>query len=162
MSGVRPLKSGSDRRDTAAPSRSDATPQTRAARAAAARAGSAGRSTAPSRSGTRDVRKSDFKALQRGRIRVDATVDLHGLTAEAARPRLQRFLDDALVEGLRCVRIVHGKGLRSGAAGPVLKTLVQATLSSTDGIGAYTDASPADGGSGATVVLLLESRRRPR
>jgi DNA-nicking Smr family endonuclease len=93
-------------------------------------------------------------------VPIDADLDLHGLTAEAARRRLQRFLDDALAEGLRCIRIVHGKGMRSGPAGPVLKTLVHATLRCSDRIGAYADAPPAAGGSGATLVLLQPVRGR--
>ena len=104
------------------------------------------------------LRKSELKAFQRGRIRVDAALDLHGLTVEAARRRLQQFLDEALSEGLRCVRIVHGKGLRSGPAGPVLKSLVHALLRSVEGVAASNEAPPADGGSGATIVLLRSGR----
>jgi len=107
------------------------------------------------------LRKSELRALQRGRVRVEAALDLHGLTVEAARRRLQQFLDEALSECLGCVRIVHGKGLRSGPAGPVLKSLVHAVLRSVDGVAAFNDAPPGDGGSGATIVLLRSGRPRP-
>jgi DNA-nicking Smr family endonuclease len=106
------------------------------------------------------LRKAELRALQRGRIRVEAALDLHGLTVEAARRRLQQFLDDALAAGLRCVRIVHGKGLRSGPAGPVLKSLVHTVLRAADGVAAFNDAPPADGGSGATIALLRSGRPR--
>jgi DNA-nicking Smr family endonuclease len=107
------------------------------------------------------LRKSELRALQRGRVRVEAALDLHGLTVEAARRRLQQFLDEALSEGLRCVRVVHGKGLRSGPAGPVLKSLVHAVLRSVEDVAAFNDAPPGDGGSGATIVLLRSGRPRP-
>jgi DNA-nicking Smr family endonuclease len=107
------------------------------------------------------LRKSELRALLRGRVRVEAALDLHGLTVEAARRRLQQFLDEALSEGLRCVRIVHGKGLRSGPAGPVLKSLVHAVLRSVEDVAAFNNAPPRDGGSGATIVLLRSGRPRP-
>ena len=56
------------------------------------------------------------------------TLDLHGRTGEAARRLLQEFVRDAHVRGLRRVRIVPGKGLRSGPAGPVLPLVVHRTL----------------------------------
>lgn len=163
MSGVRRLKSAGDRRDTAAAaSKVDRRLRPQVTKARTKGAGGANPTTS-----LREQRasrcKPDLKALQRGRIRVDANLDLHGFTAEAARRRLHQFLDEALAERLSCVRIVHGKGLRSGPAGPVLKTLVHATLRSLDGVGGYTDAPAADGGSGATLVLLHPVRaQRPR
>jgi DNA-nicking Smr family endonuclease len=153
---VKRLDSKGDRRDAAATAAQiDRAPGSGFAQAPRARAEPR---TAPRNRGAADIRKSGLKSLQRGRVRVDASLDLHGLTAEAARRRLQQVLDEARAERLRCVRIVHGKGLRSGPAGPVLKTLVHATLRSYDGIGAFTDAPPAGGGSGATIVLLSVSR----
>ncbi len=115
----------------------------------------------PATRGSPALRKAELRALQRGRVRVDAALDLHGRTVEAARRRLLPFLDDALTEGLHCVRIVHGKGLRSGPAGPVLKSLVHALLRSVEGVAAFNDAPPADGGSGATIVLLRGRGSRP-
>src|SRR5690606_31507073 len=59
--------------------------------------------------------------LRRGYYAVDAEVDLHGLTGAQAKAALREFLTDALRRRMTCVRIVHGKGKRSGPRGPVLK-----------------------------------------
>jgi DNA-nicking Smr family endonuclease len=122
------------------------------------------RGPVPGKAGHGATRASaaDLDALRRGRVSVDATLDLHGLTAEAARGRLREFIDDASAEGLCCVRIVHGKGLRSGPGGPVLKTLVERELHANQGVAAFVPARPADGGSGATVALLSLARARRR
>jgi DNA-nicking Smr family endonuclease len=56
--------------------------------------------------------------------------------------------------GLRCVRVVHGKGLRSGPGGPVLKPIVHRWLRKVENVAAFAAARPADGGSGAVYVLL--------
>ena len=55
-----------------------------------------------------------FRRLRRGQYRVDAELDLHGLKVEQARAELRAFIAAALAEGLRVVRVIHGKGLRSG------------------------------------------------
>jgi DNA-nicking Smr family endonuclease len=99
--------------------------------------------------------------LQRGRVRSKPRSDLHGLTVEAARRRLQQFLDEALSERLRCVRIVHGKGLRSGPAGPVLKSLVHAVLRSVDGVAAFNDAPPGTAGRAPRSCCCEAGRPRP-
>jgi len=52
---------------------------------------------------------------------VEDELDLHGLNQAAARDELAEFIASSRHAGLRCVRVVHGKGYRSGARGPVLK-----------------------------------------
>jgi DNA-nicking Smr family endonuclease len=64
------------------------------------------------------------------------------------------FLNQCIRRGLRCVRIVHGKGLRSKNREPVLKRKVAGWLMRRDEILAYCQARQADGGGGAVVVLL--------
>ena len=56
--------------------------------------------------------------------------------------------------GVRCVRIVHGKGLRSKNRQPVLKSKVAHWLMQRDEILAFCQARPTEGGGGAVVVLL--------
>ena len=64
------------------------------------------------------------------------------------------FLNDALKHGLRCVRVVHGKGLRSRNAEPVLKRKIGNWLAQRDEVLAFVQARVEDGGSGAVMVLL--------
>ncbi len=98
-----------------------------------------------------------FSDLRRGRYAVQDELDLHGLTAEPARAALRRFLASAVSRQLRCVRIIHGKGLRSGTRGPVLKQCVDRWLPQWDEVLAFASAPARDGGTGAVYVLL---RRR--
>jgi DNA-nicking Smr family endonuclease len=100
------------------------------------------------------VQPSVVRRLRRGEYRVEREIDLHGLTVAEAKQALRRFLIDALSREVRCVRIVHGKGLRSGHRGPVLKAAVSAVLHRTGAVLAFVSARPADGGTGAVYVLL--------
>ena len=103
------------------------------------------------------VPETILRRLRRGHYRIEAAVDLHGMTLLEARSYLRDFLKDALARRLRCVRIVHGKGLRSGQRGPVLKNAVNSLLRRADLVLAFTSAAINDGGTGATLVLLRGS-----
>jgi DNA-nicking Smr family endonuclease len=100
------------------------------------------------------VPETILRRLRRGLYRVDYEIDLHGLTAPEAGTRLTALLREARQRGLRCIRIIHGKGLRSGTRGPVLKNAVNAQLRRTDAVLAFASARPRAGGTGATLVLL--------
>ncbi|HEY6927153.1 MAG TPA: Smr/MutS family protein [Steroidobacteraceae bacterium] len=100
------------------------------------------------------LQMSVLKKLRRGHYRVQAEIDLHGLTAVEAKQVLRDFLAGALERRLRCVRIVHGKGLRSGHRGPVLKGVVSSVLRRVGPVVAYVSARQVDGGTGAVYVLL--------
>lgn len=95
-----------------------------------------------------------LKDLRRGNYSIQNELDLHGLTADQARTMLREFMTDVLLEGHRCVRIVHGKGLRSGPGGPVLKVKLNKWLPQWDQVLAFTTAPARDGGTGAVYVLL--------
>jgi DNA-nicking Smr family endonuclease len=95
-----------------------------------------------------------LKDLRRGKYSIQNELDLHGLTANQARSMLREFMTDVLLEGHRCVRIVHGKGLRSGPGGPVLKVKLNKWLPQWDQVLAFTTAPARDGGTGAVYVLL--------
>ncbi len=95
-----------------------------------------------------------LRKLKRGHWSIQASLDLHGLTATAARTELARFLAFARHGGARCVRIVHGKGTRSANGIALLRNKVRHSLSQREEVLAFCDASPGDGGSGAVVVLL--------
>ena len=95
-----------------------------------------------------------LRRLRRGEYRVEREIDLHGLTAAEAKHALREFLIEALESRVRCVRVVHGKGLRSGHRGPVLKATVSSVLRRTGAVLAYVSARSVDGGTGAVYVLL--------
>ncbi len=92
--------------------------------------------------------------LRRGHWVVQAAIDLHGLISDEARLYVASFLSDCKKRGLRCVRIVHGKGLGSRNREPVLKKKLQSWLIQRDEVIAYAQARRTDGGSGAVIVLL--------
>jgi DNA-nicking Smr family endonuclease len=100
------------------------------------------------------VRDDVWRRLRRGEVPIEAEIDLHGLARHAAHESLRVFLGVALAQGLRCVRVIHGKGLRSGAGGPVLRHSVADWLSRVENVLAFTTARAADGGTGALYVLL--------
>lgn len=94
------------------------------------------------------------RRLRRGQWAIQAQVDLHGLRRDAARERLGNFLHEAQDVGLRCVRVVHGKGLGSPGRTPVLKGKVRGWLVQNQLVQAFVQARASEGGHGALVVLL--------
>jgi DNA-nicking Smr family endonuclease len=100
------------------------------------------------------VRDQVMRRLRRGLYPSEAELDLHGLTQIAARDRLADFIARSRDMGQRCVRVVHGKGYRSGARGPILKSAVNLWLRRHMDVMAFTSAKPIDGGTGALYVLL--------
>lgn len=106
------------------------------------------------------VHRRTMRRLARGGFAVQDETDLHGLTVAQAREALAAFLDHALARGYTCVRVVHGKGLRSGQRGPVLRHKAGEWLRRRKAVLAYVSARQADGGTGALYVLL-DPRRRP-
>jgi DNA-nicking Smr family endonuclease len=100
------------------------------------------------------VPETVLRRLRAGRYRIEAEIDLHGLPVNDATAHLADFLRHARAAGLRCVRVIHGKGLRSGNRGPVIKNTVNALLRRCDRVMAFASARPAAGGTGATLVLL--------
>jgi DNA-nicking Smr family endonuclease len=92
--------------------------------------------------------------LRRGHFAVDAEIDLHGLTGAEAKAALRAFIAEAVDRRMSCVRVIHGKGRRSGPRGPVLKHVVNQWMQRADDILAFGSARGVDGGSGAVYVLL--------
>ena len=92
--------------------------------------------------------------LRRGFWVVQAQIDLHGLISDEAREYVAEFLSNCKKRNIRCVRIVHGKGLGSRNREPILKHKLRNWLMQKDEVIAYAQAKPEDGGSGAVIVLL--------
>jgi DNA-nicking Smr family endonuclease len=100
------------------------------------------------------VRIQVMRRLRRGLYPIDDELDLHGLSQAAARSELADFIARSRDRGCRCVRIIHGKGHRSGARGPVLKIAVNLWLRRLTDVMAFVSARAMDGGAGAVYVLL--------
>jgi DNA-nicking Smr family endonuclease len=98
--------------------------------------------------------------LRAGHWSIQRQLDLHGLRIDEAREALGEFLRHAHKAGIRCVRVVHGKGLGSPGKAPVLKSRVQRWLVQKNEVLAFVQARPVDGGAGALVVLLVPIGRR--
>lgn len=94
------------------------------------------------------------RKLRKGDWSVQAQVDLHSLRTDEARETLGSFVRESFKTGLRCVRVVHGKGLGSPGKVPVLKSKVQSWLIQKNQVLAFVQATPAHGGAGALIVLL--------
>jgi len=97
------------------------------------------------------------RRLRKGEWSIQRQIDLHGLRSEAARDALSGFIREAHKQGIRCVRVVHGKGLSSPGKTPVLKGKVRNWLVQKNEVLAFVQARPIDGGAGALVVLLRPS-----
>ena len=96
--------------------------------------------------------------LRKGQWSIQRQVDLHGLRSDEAREAMGRFIRDAHKQGLRCVRVVHGKGLGSPGKAPVLKDKVMRWLVQKAEVIAFVQAPPNKGGAGAVLVLLAPVR----
>lgn len=102
-----------------------------------------------------------LRRLRRGEFAYQAMLDLHGMSAAAARVEVERFVLGAVAAGHRGVLIVHGRGRNSKDNVPILKERLKSWLARGRigrGILAFTSARPADGGTGALYVLLRRRR----
>ena len=97
------------------------------------------------------------RKLRRGDWSIQREIDLHGLRRDDAREALGEFIREAHRQGLRCLRVVHGKGLGSPGKTPVLKGKVQGWLVQKNEVMAFVQARASEGGAGALVVLLKPS-----
>ena len=101
------------------------------------------------------------RRLRSGHWSIQRQLDLHGLRVDDAREALGEFIRHAHQLGLRCIRVVHGKGLGSPGKNPVLKSRVQRWLVQKKEVLAFVQARPMDGGAGALLVLLAPVLHRP-
>lgn len=99
-----------------------------------------------------------LRKLKRGQFSIRDELDLHQMNVEAASNSIRRFLAECRAEGRLCVKIIHGKGLRSKPGGPVLKRLTDQILRQREDVLAYASAPPGEGGTGAVIVLLARPR----
>lgn len=101
------------------------------------------------------VNRAQVALLRQGKVRPEATLDLHGLTAAAAEPAFEQFLVESARLRRRCVLIVHGQGRHAGGTAVLRDLVVAALVGRASGlVHAFAPAAPSDGGRGATYVML--------
>ncbi|UCG11871.1 MAG: Smr/MutS family protein [Deltaproteobacteria bacterium] len=101
-----------------------------------------------------------LEKLRLGTFSIQAHLDLHGMTADEARQALEEFILVSVMKGLRCILIIHGRGLNSRDQIPILKQRMANWLKSgrlKRCVLAFTTARSCDGGAGALYVLLRKS-----
>lgn len=103
--------------------------------------------------------KRYLRRLRRGQYAIEDHLDLHAMNEATAREVLLQFLAEARESDLGCVRVVHGKGLRSKTY-PKLKAMTNRLLRRHPGVIAFASCRPVDGGTGAVAVLLKAESRR--
>jgi DNA-nicking Smr family endonuclease len=94
------------------------------------------------------------KQLRKGKWVIRQQLDLHGLRVDEARLAVAEFIADCMQQDIRCIRIIHGKGLGSAGREPVLRDKVRRWLVQKDEVIAFCQAPPKDGGAGAILVML--------
>lgn len=107
-----------------------------------------------------EITQESVRKLRRGHWALQGQIDLHGLRRDQAREALGQFIQDSARSGIRCVRVVHGKGNGSPGREPVLKARVRRWLVQKQEVLAFVQARASDGGSGALMVLLNAPKQR--
>lgn len=107
---------------------------------------------------TPGIQDKVFRKLRRGQFAIAAELDLHGYTVQHAKDSLSGFLKESVARNRRCVRIIHGKGLRSRQGRPTIKSRIGKWLQQRQEVLAYCSARQVDGGTGAIYVLLKNYR----
>ena len=86
-----------------------------------------------------------------------AVIDLHGYKLDEAEKALNNFISKAYEKGKRCIKVITGKGLRSGNDEGTIKRNIKYWLNSDVNRGkivTFTYAKKSDGGEGALYILI--------
>ena len=101
------------------------------------------------------VNRAQIAELRRGRVRPEATLDLHGMTVDQGDQALRRFLAESQRARRRCVLVIHGRGLHSDGVAVLRESVIGSLLGSLSGyVHCLSSAAPGDGGAGATYVMV--------
>jgi len=93
--------------------------------------------------------------LRTGKVHLEATLDLHGISVDEGVAKLRAFLVESRDLGRRRVRVIHGRGLHSEAGAPLREAVVSDLLGAASGlVRAFATACASDGGEGATIIFV--------
>lgn len=121
---------------------------------------SSGRNELLSHGSTAGLDRRNAERLKRGKMAIEATLDLHGMTQAQAHGALNRFIHGSEAAGRRCVLVITGKGIAKESGG-VLRNQVPNWLNepgNRERILAFNYAQQSHGGTGALYVLLKRRR----
>lgn len=100
------------------------------------------------------VQNRTIRKLRAGKMRIEATLDLHQLNKEQAKTEFANFIEAGYNQEYRCICVIHGKGYRSDASKPILKNLVNHWLQEINTVIGYCSCPQNMGGTGAVLILL--------
>jgi DNA-nicking Smr family endonuclease len=105
-----------------------------------------------------------LEKLKNSEFSIQKTLDLHGFSLEDAQKTFEEFITDSIKNGLNCVKVVHGRGLKSRNV-PVLKDNLKSWIIraiNRKWVTAFSSARMCDGGPGATCILLNKNPVKKR
>ena len=97
------------------------------------------------------ITRETLRKILKGKIKIDAEIDLHGMDRFEAREKIENFIFDSFLNGNRYINIITGKG--SG----VIRRVVQDYLDDEKSykfIISFSNAHRKQGGDGAFVLHL--------
>lgn len=97
-------------------------------------------------------------SFRKGEMRIEARLDLHGFTLDAAQQKLLQFIQSARLNQRKFLLVIHGKGYNSSMEFPALKNLVNQSLQQISAVQAFVSAAPKDGGTGAVYIWLAQDK----
>ena len=115
---------------------------------------------------TDNLDKNTASKFVKGKLNIDARLDIHGLTEKNAFIAVKKFIQNGYAKGFRCLLIITGKGIKNNdspwyEAKGVIKEAFPEWLNNDDirpFILSASQATQNDGGSGAFYVLLKRKR----
>ena len=101
--------------------------------------------------GNKDRKKSKYGNMSFGKTKTVSTeINLIGMNLDDATDRMNKYIDDAFLAGLKTVNIIHGRG--SG----ILRKGLRAELRRNKHVESYKSAPYDQGGEGNTIVTLVD------
>ncbi len=103
--------------------------------------------------GNKEKKKAKYGNMSFGKTKTVSTeINLIGMNLDDATDRMNKYIDDAFLAGLKTVSIIHGRG--SG----ILRKGLRAELRRNKHVESYKSAPYDQGGEGNTIVTLVDRK----